>query len=208
MTVHVHNQCDTIPVPAARNRVLTLQAVTLLWMTVECGVALSAAASSHSIALLAFGSDSAVEWLSAILVALQYIPRVALRPAVAQRLAGWLLFVLAAIVTATAFAGLVLGMRPEPSRAGIAVTAAALLLMPTLAALKRREARRTGDGALRADAAQSATCAYLALLTLASLAANALLHISWLDSAAALCAVPLLVKEGRAAMRGESCGCH
>jgi hypothetical protein len=61
--------------------------------------------------------------------------------------------------------------------------------------------------ALAADAVQSATCAYLAALTLAGLAINAIWHIHWVDSAAALLALPILVIEGRRALRGESCGC-
>ena len=62
------------------------------------------------------------------------------------------------------------------------VTIAALVAMPILATLKRREARRTNNVALAADAVQSATCAYLALITLAGLAANAAFHIPWVDS--------------------------
>ncbi len=58
------------------------------------------------------------------------------------------------------------------------VTIAALIVMPILATLKRREARRTHNVALAADAVQSATCAYLALVTLTGLAANAALPYS------------------------------
>jgi divalent metal cation (Fe/Co/Zn/Cd) transporter len=79
--------------------------------------------------------------------------------------------------------------------------------MPVLAWLKRREARRAGNTALAADAVQSATCAYLALIALAGLIMNALFHIAWFDPVAALAAIPLLVKEGRSAWRGEACGC-
>ena len=62
-------------VPAALHRtarpsrtVLWLQVVTLAWMLVECGVSLYAAKVAHSAALLAFGSDSFVELMSASLV--------------------------------------------------------------------------------------------------------------------------------------------
>jgi divalent metal cation (Fe/Co/Zn/Cd) transporter len=79
--------------------------------------------------------------------------------------------------------------------------------MPGLAWLKRREAKKLGNAALRADAAQSATCAYLAAVTLTGLAAYALWHVAWMDSAAALLAVPVLVVEGRRTWRGEGCGC-
>jgi len=80
--------------------------------------------------------------------------------------------------------------------------------MPFLARAKRRTARRTNNQALAADAIQSATCAYLAAISLAGLAINALWHIHWVDSAAALAAVPILIIEGRRAIHGEGCGCH
>ena len=50
---------------------------------------------------------------------------------------------------------------------------------------------------LAADAVQSATCAYIAFVTLAGLALNAAFHIPWFDSLAALVAIPLLIKEGQ-----------
>jgi hypothetical protein len=54
-------------------------------------------------------------------------------------------------------------------------------------------------------AIQSATCAYLAALTLPGLGINAVFHIHWIDSAAALAALPFLFIEGSRAMHGESC---
>jgi len=89
----------------------------------------------------------------------------------------------------------------------MAITLAALIAMPALAFLKRREARRSKNAALAADAMQSAACAYLALITLAGLAVNATFHIAWFDSIAALIAVPILVKEGSSAWQGHVCGC-
>jgi Co/Zn/Cd efflux system component len=47
-------------------RVVQLQVLTLVWMTVEAGVSLGTAWHSHSPALLAFGGDSLIELLSAI----------------------------------------------------------------------------------------------------------------------------------------------
>ena len=192
---------------APRAAVLWLQGVTLAWMLVEFGVAAYAAATARSPALLAFGSDSLVELLSATVVVLQWVPKIAIPERVAGRTAGVLLFVLAGVVAAIAVAAFVLRARPETSCAGIAITIAALVAMPVLAALKRREARRSGNAALAADAVQSATCAYLAMITLAGLGVNAAFHIAWFDSLAALAAVPLLLKEGRSAWRGDACGC-
>lgn len=187
--------------------VFWLQGVTLAWMLVECGISLYAAAAAHSPAMAAFGSDSLVELLSAGVVLLQFVPQVALSERRAARAAGALLFALALMVGVLAVGSLVVGMRPETSRVGIGITLAALIVMPILAALKRREAHRSNNAALAADAVQSATCAYLAGIVLVGLGVNAMFHVAWFDSAAALVAIPLLLKEGRAAWNGKACGC-
>ena len=74
-----------------------------------------------------------------------------------------------------------------------------LVAMPVLAWLKRKHARAANNRALAADAVQSATCAYLAAVTLAGLVIYALWHVAWVDSVAACAAVPVLVIEGRSA---------
>ena len=194
------------PVPRSR-AVLWLQTVTLAWMLIECGTSLYAAASAHSPSLLAFGSDSFVELLSATVVLLRHGSPKSISEQKTARIAGALLLLLALVVAATALLALVLHWRPETSYLGMMVTVAALAVMPILATLKRREARRSNNVALAADAVQSATCAYLALITLAGLAANAVFHISWVDSAAALLAIPIILKEGWSAWQGETCSC-
>lgn len=196
-----------VRVSKPRATVLWLQGVTLAWMLVEFGVAAYAAVTAHSPAMLAFGSDSFVELLSAAVVLLQWIPSMNISEQRASRTAGVLLFVLAFLVAMIAVGSLALRLRPETSGAGIGITIAALIAMPVLAALKRREAHRSKNAALAADAVQSATCAYIALITLAGLVVNAALHIAWFDSIAALAVVPILAKEGRSAWQGHACGC-
>ncbi len=193
--------------PVLSASVLWLQVITVLWMLVECGVSAYAAWTSHSAAILAFGSDSFVEVLSATVVLLQFVPGFAISERKAARTAGFLLFVLAFVVAGTAVASLALQLRPEVSRAGIGITVAALIAMPILARLKRREARRNNNAALAADAVQSATCAYLALIALAGLICNAAFHVPWVDSVAALAAIPILIREGRSAWQGHTCDC-
>jgi divalent metal cation (Fe/Co/Zn/Cd) transporter len=186
---------------------LRLQYVTLVWMLVELGVSAYAAFSAHSAAMLAFGSDSLIETLSAATVLSQWVPGIKLSERRAARASAVLLFVLAAVVVAIAIGSYVLHIEPEKTWIGIGITAAALLGMPVLARMKRREAARTGNAALAADAVQSATCAYIAGITLAGLALRAAFGIAWFDTVAALAAVPLLLKEGREAWRGHTCGC-
>ncbi len=185
--------------------VLWLQGVTIGWMLAECAISLYAATRAHSVALFAFGSDSLVELLSATVVLLQFLPRFSLSKPVAERAAAILLFLLAGAVVSIAV--LNWNAPKETSYLGIAITALALIVMPALAWFKRRYARALDNRALAADATQSATCAYLAAVTLAGLAAFAIWHIAWIDTVAALAAVPIVIVEGRRTWRGEGCGC-
>lgn len=210
--VQIGSQLKTTPVNAREplrrsTTVLWLQGITLAWMLVECGVALFAAVVAHSPAMLAFGSDSLVELMSATVVLLQFLPRFPISEERANRAAGVLLFALAIVVAVIAILALTLHLRPETSVPGMGITVAALVLMPVLAWLKRREARRGSNPALAADAVQSATCAYMAAITLVGLTVNATFHIAWFDSAAAVAALPLLLREARRAWRGDACGC-
>jgi len=118
--------------------VLWIQSVTLAWMLIECGASLYAAAAAHSPAMLAFGSDSLVELLSATVVLLQCSSPKIVSEKKAARIAGALLFVLAFIVALTALLSLLLHMRPETSHLGMLVTVAALIAMPILAMLPWR----------------------------------------------------------------------
>jgi divalent metal cation (Fe/Co/Zn/Cd) transporter len=195
------------PKARPRTRVFWLQGITLAWMLVEFVVSAYSAVTAHSPAMLAFGSDSLVELISAAVVLFQWVPGMAISERKATRIASVLLFVLALLVAGTALASFALRLRPETSRAGIGITIAALLAMPILAWLKRREALYSGNSALAADAVQSSTCAYLALIALVGLSVNALFHLPWFDVGAALVAIPILVKEGRSAWQGQPCGC-
>ncbi|MGA3323943.1 MAG: cation transporter [Terriglobia bacterium] len=184
-------------------QIVRLQAVTLIWMVVECALALFSAWRARSPVLLAFGADSLIELLSALVVLLQF--RLALSTARATRLAGILLFALAAVITLSSALALWQQVRPDTSWIGMGVTIAALAVMPPLSSAKRRAGKTARNAALTADAVQSATCAYLAGITLAGLALNAALHIRWIDPAAALVAVPVICLEGKKALQGQEC---
>lgn len=195
-------------VPAAMTRhIRRLQIITLVWMSAECLIALAAAWRARSPVLLAFGADSLVELMSALVVLLQFVPRFTISEARASRLAGILLFLLGGVVTLMSVVALLQKLHPETSWMGIGVATAALIVMPALSRAKRNAGKATGNVALSADAVQSATCAYLAAITLAGLALNAMFHITWIDPAAALAAVPIICAEGRKALKGESCCC-
>jgi len=123
----------------------------------------------------------------------------------AAHVAGTLLFALAAYVAVTSVTSLLGYSEPKPTLLGIAILVAAAVVMPWLAKEKRRLSGATGSAALRADAAQSALCACLSLIALVGLGINAIWYVRWADPMAALAVLPLIIWEGREAMRGKAC---
>ena len=198
-----------IPTQDTIRRIQRIQAITIVWMSIEAAVSLSAAWAARSPALLAFGGDSAVELLSATVVLWRFRAHPVQEHAErrASRIAGILLFVLAAYVVAAAALSLLGYSEAKPTYLGIVILIAAAAIMPWIAKEKRRLSSTTGSAALRADSAQSALCAYLSLVALMGLGVNAIWHVAWADSLAALVVAPLIVWEGRDAIRGKSCGC-
>ena len=124
-----------------------------------------------------------------------------------NRLAGTLLFALAAYVIVESVFSLLGHSEPQPSYIGTAVLIIAAIAMPLLAREKRNLAALTGSAALRADAAESAVCGYLSFIALVGLGINAVWHIRWTDPVAALAITPVIVREGWEAIRGEARGC-
>jgi divalent metal cation (Fe/Co/Zn/Cd) transporter len=207
----MHNASVSAPAktfpPEVARRVVRIQALTLVWMSVEAAVSLGAAWMARSPALLGFGGDSAVELLSAAVVLWRfYSPsRGQHSEQRAARIAGGLLFVLAAIVALASILTLLGHVEPQPSFIGIVVLILAAVVMPWLAKQKRQLSAATASAALRADAAESAVCGYLALIALAGLAFNAIWGVSWADPVAALVLLPLILREGWEAMKGKPC---
>jgi divalent metal cation (Fe/Co/Zn/Cd) transporter len=193
------------PLADVSQRVLQLQVFTFVWMTVEAAVALGTAWSSRSPALFAFGGDSLIELLSAAVVFWRF--RFALNEARAARIAGALLFALAAFVVVACVLNFLGYYEARPSLLGIGLLVAAAAVMPWLARRKRQLAVVTSSAALKADAAQSSLCGYLAWIALAGLGANAIWGKSWADPLASLALTPLIVREGWEAIRNARLGC-
>ena len=193
--------------PETTRRIIRIQVLTLVWMTVEAVVSLGAAWFARSPALLGFGGDSAVELLSAAVVLWRfYSPsRGDHEEQQAARIAGGLLFVLAAFIAIASILTLLGHVEARSSPIGIVVLILAAVVMPWLAKQKRRLSAATGSAALRADAAESAVCGYLALIALTGLVINAIWRVSWADPVAALALLPLIVHEAREAMKGKPC---
>ena len=196
--------------PDHTRKIRQVQVFTIVWMLTEVVVSLFSAWRAHSPALLAFGGDSVIELASAVVVLWTFRLSAARggKEGRDARIAGALLFVLAACVAIVSAVSLLGHGEPKPSVAGTVILLLAAVMMPLLAREKRKLSRVTGSAALRADAAESAVCAYLSLAALLGVGLNTVWHISWTDPVAALGIVPFIIWEGRDAMSGKACGCH
>jgi divalent metal cation (Fe/Co/Zn/Cd) transporter len=193
---------------AARVRTgIRVEVITVLWMVVEAAVSIGAGVAAGSALLIAFGVDSLIELVSggALLWRLTVEARGGdpARVARAERRAAWIVAVSLALlclyVAVSAVYGLVTRAQPESSIAGIAISAAAAIVMPLLGLTKRRLAADLDSGALRGDAASSFTCGYMAGAVLLGVGLNALFHWGWVESAASLLFLFWLVGETREA---------
>jgi divalent metal cation (Fe/Co/Zn/Cd) transporter len=205
----MHNRPVSVAAKEFARRAIRIQALTLIWMSVEAMISLGAAWMARSSALLGFGGDSAVELLSAAVVFRRFYhpSQEGKAEERAARIAGGLLFVLAGFVVLASVLALLGHVEARPSPIGIVLLVLAAIAMPWLARQKRQLSAATASAALRADAAQSAVCGYLALIALVGLVANAIWRVSWADPIAALALLPLIVREGWEAMKGRPC-CH
>jgi len=179
-----------------RRRGFWLEYASMAWMVAEAGVAITAGVIASSIALTGFGLDSVIELFSAGIVVWQLRGDAEDGETSAVRLVGVTFFALAAYLVAESIHDLVSLARPEQSVAGLAVTAAALLIMPGLAIAKRRTGQALGNRTLIADSAETAFCAFTSAAALIGLGLNAWPGWWWADPAAALVIAVLAVREG------------
>ena len=200
--------------PSPVQRARRLEAVTVGWNVIEAGVAVVSGLLAGSVVLTGFGLDSAIEVVSALIVLSRLRTALAGRAADeererrALRALALTFFALAAYLTADGIHSLVTASRPDTSPAGIAVSAAALVVMPALAYAKQATGRRI-DGPLGAlvltDAAETRLCALLAASTLGGLVAYSVAGWWWADPAAGFIVVGFALREGWEAWHGESC---
>jgi divalent metal cation (Fe/Co/Zn/Cd) transporter len=189
-----------------QKQIVSLQLITILWMCAEAAIAIFAALRAHSVALLGFGADSGIELVSAFVVFLRFKKVSHINEKRATRIAGLLLFALAAFILGSSIVAFTNPrFRPEPSYLGIGLLIAAGIFMPWLSAQKRSLAAKTSSNALKADAVQSSMCGYLAWIALGGLLLNAIFKVSWADPSAALLLLPIILREGWEATQGKCC---
>jgi divalent metal cation (Fe/Co/Zn/Cd) transporter len=181
-----------------RRRGFWLEYASMAWMTAEAAVAITAGVIASSIALTGFGLDSVIEFFAAAIVVWQLRGEVEGqdRETRAVRLIGVTFFALAVYLTVESIRDLAGHARPEQSVPGLAVAAAALIVMPLLAVAKRRTGRALGNRTLIADSAETAFCALTSAAALLGVGLNAWLGWWWADPAAGLVIAALAVREG------------
>ena len=205
---------DLVIRAVAIRRGIRLEGFTVAWMAVEAVLAIGAGIAARSVLLTAFGADSFIELLSGVTLLWRLRVEAAGRDqaqveAVERRavqISAVLLVLLCTYVTLTSVAGFVLRIEPERSWLGVAVSAAAVVVMPWLAARKRAANATIQSPALRADIAESVTCAYLAGVTLIGAGLNALSGLWWVEYVAAVVLLGWLVPEAREALEAARSG--
>ncbi len=145
----------------------------MAWMTAEAAVAVTAGVLASSIALVGFGLDSVIEFFAAAVVVWQLRGEGEERETRAVRLIGGTFFALALYLAVEGIRDLIAGAHPGQSAPGLAVAAAALIVMPLLAVAKRRTGRALGNRTLIADSAETAFCAFTSAATLLGVGLNA-----------------------------------
>jgi len=189
---------------AAVRRGRWLEYFTVGWNLLEAAVGIGAGLLAGSIALVGFGMDSLIETSSGAIL-LWRLREGEEREKKALKLVGFSFLALAGYVAFEATKSLLARESPDKSLVGIILAALSLAVMPLLAAAKRRVASNLCSRAMRADSRQTDICAYLSAILLAGLGLNALFGWWWADPVAALAMLPLILKEGIEALRGEGC---
>lgn len=187
-------------------RIRWLVAATITYNVVEAMIALTEGTRASSTALIGFGLDSVIEVSSAAAVAWQFAaPDPARREKTALRVIAFSFFALALYVTIDAVRALAGFGEPRHSMIGIVLAATSLVIMPVLSAAQRRDGRELGSASAVADSKQTLLCTYLSAVLLAGLVLNSAFGWSWADPVAALVIAVIAVKEGRNALRGDTC---
>ena len=192
----------------AARRARLLSWLSLGYMAVEGAIAIIAAVTAGSVALLGFGLDSVIEGLASVIVVWRFTGTRTLShdaEARARKAVAVTFFLLAPYITLDAGWTLLRREHAGTSWLGIGLSVASLAVMPLLGVAKRRLGARLDSAATAGEGTQNLLCAYLAAAVLVGLLANTLLGWWWLDPVIALGIAGLAVWEGLEAWRGEDC---
>ncbi len=173
----------------------------MAWNTVEALITIALGIAAGSLALIGFGTDSLIEIFTSLVVVWHLRPHKQAdhprRTSRALRLIAVAFLMLALGLAAVSISDLVSGRRPEESIGGIVMLTVVVMVMFTLAFLKRRVAERLDSAPLRAEATMSLLDGFLAAATLAGLVFHASFGWWWADPGAALIVAVAALNEAR-----------
>ncbi len=190
------------------SRAKLLSWISLVVMSLEAGIALTAGIIAGSVALIGFGIDSLIEGVASLVIVWRFSGSRLLSTTAerrAQVLVAIQFFLLAPYITYEAVTALVNSEQPDVSYLGIGLAIASLITMPLLGRAKEKIGTRMGSLATKGEGQQNMLCAYLAAALLVGLLGNALFGLWWLDPVAALAIGGVALREGIDAWRGEGC---
>ena len=180
-------------------RGIRLEWATTAWNALEVFVTISLGIAAQSLALVAFGLDSMIEVFASTVVIWHL--REGRDPAphhtrLAFRLIAAAFVTLAGFLLVASTRSLILAVEPDESPVGIAYLAVTAVVMFSLAAVKRRTARRISSGPLEAEASMTFLDGCLCLGILTALGVNVLFGWWWADGLAALAVAAFAAREG------------
>jgi len=191
-------------------RGLRLAQFTVAYNVFEGAVAVTAGLMAGLVSLVGFGFDSGIESAASVLVGLRLSARLrhgaadGAKERRALKAIAVTFFVLAAYVIIEGTRSLINGEAPENSTVGIILLVASIIVMPVLAAAKRRVGEALGgDRLILAVAAETRICVMLIVSTLFGLGLFALTGAAWLDPVAGFVIAAFAIHEGREAWEGE-----
>jgi divalent metal cation (Fe/Co/Zn/Cd) transporter len=190
-------------------RGLRLAQFSVAYNVVEGAVAITAGILAGLVSVVGFGIDSAIESIAAVLVGVRLAARLRhghadeRKERLTLKVVAVSFFVLACYVTVEGIRSLATGEAPERSLTAIVLLIASIIVMPVLAAAKRRVGTTLHDILILADAAETKICVLLSISTLLGVGLYELTGAAWLDPVAGFVIAAFAIYEGREAWEGE-----
>ena len=182
---------------------LRLEYFTVGYNILEAVASIVFGSIANSIALIGFGLDSIVEFLSGLVliwrlrqhgrISEEAEERIEKR---ATRLVAVTFYILGAYVLFQSIKTLALADIPDPSLTGIIIAIASLAVMPLLAWQKKNTGQQINSKALVADSKETLACAFLSVALLLGLGANQLFGFWQADPIVGLIIAAFLFREG------------
>lgn len=194
---------------AAARRARQLSWISLVWMTIEGVVGLSAGFEASSLSLIIWAASSFVEGLASVTIIWRFTGSRTLSATserTAQRWVAGSFLLLVPYFLYEAIDRLINGSAVHGSTLGIGVTASAVVLMPLLGWAKLRLARRLSSDATAGEGIQNLLCAAQAAAALVALLAAGQ-GLAWVDPVAAFVISMIAIKECVGLWRGHADDC-